>query len=127
MAGRQQGFYWKDDTLARALEANIKTFPAKLDRAITSAVEFQATRGESHMRGNAPWHDRTGNARAGLHTSTEHHPMVRHSIIFAHGVDYGIWLEISHDGKYSIIPASLQHTGRELMALIGTLLGKLGT
>jgi hypothetical protein len=53
--------------------------------------------------------------------------MQRHRITFAHGVSYGIWLEIAHDGKYSIIPATLQQTGTELMRLIAGLLGKLGT
>ena len=94
---------------------------------MAAAIEFEATRGESYMRTNASWTDRTGNARAGLHTTTEHHPMERHSIIFAHGVSYGIWLEVSHDGKYAIIPQSLQHIGAEVMALISTVLGRLGT
>lgn len=122
MAGRQTGFYWQSETLFK----NMKTFPVKLDRAITSAVEYTASRGESAMRSNAPWNDQTGAARSGLHTSTEH-SRTRHTIIFAHSVPYGIWLEVRWSGRYAIIMPSVQDGGRELMQLLGGLLSRVGT
>lgn len=122
MAGRQKGFYWKQETLF----ADAAKFGPRLERAITSAVEFQATRSESYMRSNASWNDQTGNARSGLHTNTEHHGS-EHRIIFAHSVSYGIWLEIRWSGRYAIILPAVEQGGRELMTLLGTLLGRLGT
>jgi hypothetical protein len=127
MAGAQKGFYWKADTLNAVLRRNVKAFPVTLDRAVTAAVEYQATKAETYMRTRASWTDRTGNARNGLHTSTQHQAMHRHRIICAHGVSYGIWLEVRFSGRYSIVPETVQVQGKELMALIGGLLGRLGT
>lgn len=116
------GFYWTSENLFK----NTKTFPVKLHRAITSAVEYQATKSESAMRSGAPWNDQTGAARSGLHTETSHSGH-SHTIIFAHSVSYGIWLEVRFSGRYAIILPSVQSGGQELMALLGNLLGRLGT
>lgn len=120
MAGRQTGFYWKSDTL----RPQVKGFPQRVDRAITAAVEYTATRGEAAMKRGAPWQDQTGNARSGLHTSTEHSPKL-HRIIFAHSVPYGIWLEVRWSGRYQIIVPTIKAEGAKLMALLGKLIGGL--
>ncbi len=124
MAGKQQGFYWKADTLTK-LAKNTKHFPASLDRAVTAAVEYQATRAEGFMKREAPWTDRTSNARNGLFTATQHTPGVSHKIICAHSVPYGIWLEVRFSGKYAIIPKTLKEQGDELMRLVNKLLSGL--
>lgn len=125
MAGRQKGFHWTAGSLEK-LQGNVRAYPVAVNRAITAAVEYGATRGESAMRANAPWTDRTGNARGGLFTVPVHEA-TRHRIIFSHGVPYGIWLEVTHSGRYQIIMPTVVDTGREVMALIGKILGGLGT
>lgn len=51
---------------------------------------------------NAPWTDRTGEARRTLGGEVvidgKHYVCV-----FGHGVDYGIWLEVSNNGQYGIV------------------------
>jgi hypothetical protein len=121
MASRA-GFTWTDESLFR----NVKTLPVKLQRGITAAVEYQASKSESVMRANAPWHDQTGAARSGLHTETKH-TAKSHTIIFAHSVPYGIWLEVRFSGRYAIIMPSVESGGRELMTLLGGVLGRMGT
>lgn len=121
MAGRQVGFHWKSDTL----RPNVRGFDARAERAITAAIEYGATTGERYMKTNARWTDQTGNARAGLHTSTEHTPRV-HRIIFAHAVHYGIWLETRWSGRYQIIVPAVQRTGIQVMGLLQKLFGGLG-
>lgn len=116
MAGRQKSFSWKTDTLTTSL----KNAPKRIDRAVTAAVEYQATRSENYMRKNAPWNDQTTNARNGL-TATPIHAGDTHIINLSHSVPYGIWLEVRWSGKYGIIPQSVRQGGMELMALLSKL------
>lgn len=115
-----RGFHWKSEALFR----NVHDFPKALDRAVTSATEYGATFGESHMRANAPWTDRTGAARATLSATASHNPGKSHSIILSHGVHYGIWLEVKHSGRYAIVVPSLTVVGRKVMGLIDDLLSR---
>lgn len=120
MAGRQASFSWTSDNLTK----NLKTMPDKLDRALAAAVEYAATRSESSMKAKAIWKDQTGNARAGLHT-TPFHEGKTHGYHLAHGVPYGIWLEVRWDGRYGIIPQATQEGGMMVMSLITKLLAGL--
>jgi len=120
MAGRQASFQWNSDNLTK----NLKILPSKLDRALAAAVEYAATRSEASMRQNAPWTDRTSNARNGLHT-VPFHDGKNHGYHLAHGVPYGIWLEVRWDGRYGIIPQSVQEGGMMVMSLMTKLLAGL--
>lgn len=119
MAGRAR-FTWTSDQLFK----NTKVLPQKLDRALAAAVEFAATRSENSMKNNAPWTDRTSNARNGLHTIPFHQGKT-HGYHLAHGVPYGIWLEVRWDGRYGIIPQSVQEGGMMVMSLMTKLLAGL--
>jgi hypothetical protein len=106
------------------LLTNIRQLDSRVTRMLTAAIEYHATRGEATMRRSAKWKDRTTNARNGLHTSTQH-SSTKHSIIFAHGVSYGIWLEVRWAGRYAVIQPSMTKTGAELMTTIGGALGRI--
>lgn len=121
MAGSQGSFRWKSDTLTK----NMKSFPKKWDRAVIAAVEFTATRGEAYMRTNARWRDQTSNARTGLHTVPTHEGK-QHRILFAHSMNYGIWLETRFSGRYAIIMPSVLKNGQDLMRVLSKLLAGLG-
>lgn len=120
MAGRQSGFYWKSDTLT----GNVKAMPSKIDRALAAAVEYAATKSEGYMKTNAPWTDQTSNARNGLNTQPFHEGKT-HGYHLAHGVPYGIWLEVRWDGRYGIIPQATQQGGMMVMSLMTKLLAGL--
>jgi len=113
-------FRYRDGELKR----NIDELDRKVDMGVRIIVDMNASRGESFMKTNAPWTDRTGAARAGLHTSTAHSPS-EHSILFAHTMDYGIWLEVKNSGEYEIIMPSVKHTGRQLMGDLNHLFRRL--
>jgi len=74
---------------------------------------------EGYAKVNAPWQDRTGHARQGLHSGVE----IRGDqfvLYLSHGVEYGIWLEIAckpaelreilwdQPGPYAIVDPTLQ-------------------
>lgn len=57
---------------------------------------------EGYSKSHAPWTDRTGHARQSLHGGVD----VRGDqqvLYLSHGVEYGIWLELAHSGKYAIV------------------------
>ena len=57
---------------------------------------------EQYMKDNAPWKDRTGNARAYLNATVlmEENKM---TIRLSHGAEYGVYLEYAHGAKYAIL------------------------
>ena len=63
---------------------------------------------ENWMKQNAPWTDRTGNARAALWA--EAFDFVDTVVIaFGHGVDYGTFLELANAGNYAVITPALDN------------------
>lgn len=120
MAGNQKSFRWNSTTLFK----NVETLAPKLDRALAAAVEYAATRSENYMKKNASWQDQTSNARNGLNT-VPFHQGTTHGYHLAHGVPYGIWLEVRWDGRYGIIPQATQQGGMMVMSLMTKLLAGL--
>lgn len=69
---------------------------------------------ENYAKQNAPWTDRTGDARERLHATVEETGPIG-TIVLSHGVDYGIWLEVANQGRYSIIPETIEVVGPLVM------------
>ena len=74
---------------------------------------------------NAPWTDRTGNARAGLHSGVEIGEDFW-ELYVAHSVFYGIYLETRWSGKYQILAPTILMIGTQLIARIGKVLESVG-
>lgn len=55
------------------------------------------------MQENAAWEDRTSNARQTLSAEVERLAEAAVEILMAHGMDYGIFLELAHGGRWAII------------------------
>ena len=54
-------------------------------------------------RAHDVWHKQSGLARAGLHGgSFWQNPFIL-MIFIAHGMDYGVYLELAHDRKYALL------------------------
>lgn len=116
----RSGFRWTSNNLSTTLT----NATPRIERAVTSALGYQATRSENYMRSNAKWTDRTANARNGLRAWPVHN-RDEYVIILAHSVPYGIWLEVRWSGKYGIIPDAVRTGGAELMALLTKLFSGL--
>jgi len=114
------GFHWTEDTLSIGL----KEFTPKLEHRIGLLVDYYAPRTQSYARSNAPWKDRTGNARNGLFADATHgHDL--HEIVLRHSVPYGIWLEVRFEGKYAIIVPTIKHMFPELMKSMNGLIARM--
>ena len=63
---------------------------------------------ENWMKENAPWTDRTGNARQALNVDVTQE-LANIIIQLQHGVEYGFWLEVKNQGKWGILAPAIDH------------------
>jgi hypothetical protein len=109
------------------LSPNLKSFPKDLRGRIGLYMKGQSTRVQDYARRNAPWTDRTSNARNGLFAQYNGDLAGdRHVIRVYHTVPYGIWLEIRWAGKYAIIFPTVQSEGARILAGMNKLIEKSG-
>lgn len=105
------GVTWDSRDLARKLFE----VPEKADRALTAIVHLYSPRVEAHAKTNAPWTDRTSNARNGLFARPVTDKGRRYAVVLAHTVNYGIWLEIRNAGRYAVINPTVNTMGPQVM------------
>ncbi len=79
--------------------------------------QFFAAKMEAHAKRHASWTDRTSNARQTLFgvSAKEGENVV---VILSHGVDYGVFLELAHQGNFAIIGPTLQQHYSEIMEAV---------
>lgn len=63
---------------------------------------------ESYAQDNAPWDDRTGEARDGLQTTVEDNGDEFELILYNES-EHGIWLEIAMQQRFQIIMPTIEH------------------
>lgn len=98
------GFFILGDSLSSLLGAGLQE-----DEAL-GVAESMASEIESDAQQNAPWSNRTGDARDGLvaEASMEGGDIV---VTLMHTVDYGEWLETIQSGRFAIIMPTLDKYG----------------
>lgn len=100
--------------------------PSKADIAIRMYAEQGALKLQNSAQENRKWTDRTSQARQRL-KGFVNVLSTGYRLNLAHGVDYGIWLELAHEKKYSIIPQTIRYVGTfEIMPGFEHLLDRLG-
>ena len=103
-------FKWKTNTLI----TNLADFDVKTKAAVGLYGDTVAKKLEASAKANRPWTDRSGRARQSLNGDSEWvGNKVRVSL--AHGVAYGIWLELCNEGKYSIIMPTINKEAPAVM------------
>ncbi len=101
---------YDDEELSR----NLRNFDDIFDRMMRVIIDYHSMAGVRDMKQNAPWTDRTGAARSGLFTVTEH-GNGHYTIVFSHTMHYGFWLEVKFSGRDAIIMPTVKSRGRALM------------
>ena len=86
----------------------------------TKASELQAK-----MQVNRPWTDRTGLAKTLLNAKVSQPSLTIVRITLAHGVNYGIWLELAHEKNYAIIAPTIREDGPRIVEDLNNLMSKL--
>ena len=95
---------------ASGLINGLLDFESRFDAAVRMYAEQSALKLQDSAKENRRWTDRTGNARNRLNGSVSKLAN-GYNLILAHGVDYGIWLELANEKKYSIIPETIEYVG----------------
>lgn len=93
------------------LENGLKQFQSRALAAIEMKVSTKyVPKLRESAQINARWENQTGEARRRLNASYE---MVAngYKLILAHGVNYGIWLELAHEKRYAIIMETIDSVG----------------
>lgn len=91
-------------------------------RGVRAIADRYAPEIEAYMKANAIWTDRTGNARQSLSAEVEDATRDMVQIILAHGVDYGIFLELANGGAYQIIAPTIDVFGPRIWADVRAML-----
>lgn len=115
----------KFDYDSSKLGQNMEKFAQKIGAAVlvfanTKAVKLQAT-----MKRNRPWTDRTGMAKATLRTTVTRPNENTIRITLAHGVSYGIWLELAHEKRFAIIKPTLEREAPKVVDDLASLMSKI--
>lgn len=116
--GKGGGIRWLTNPFAGNGKAG--RFIIHMSVGLAAFTKGFARKVEEYAKDNAPWDDRTGDARDGLKAVGEQR-LVTYTITLFHTVDYGIWLEVRWDGKYAIILPTLEHMGPQFMAELAAL------
>lgn len=90
--------------------AGLSDLDSASDKAIRVYAEQGALKLQNFAKENRKWTDRTGQARQRLHGYVGEIPE-GYRISLAHGVDYGIFLELANERRFSIIPQSIEYVG----------------
>lgn len=111
---------WTSDTLTHGLV----WFKRNVDDQIQEELEEFAEECETHMKQEAPWEDRSGDARDGL-TATAYLRGDVHGVLLAHGEPYGRFLELRFGGRDAIVIPTLEEKGPQLMRRLHGLYGRV--
>lgn len=112
---------YQSSTLNKGLDKmSMKLGAVVLMYSATKASELQAK-----MKLNRPWTDRTGMAKATLSAKVSQPSKEIVRITLAHGVQYGIWLELAHEKNYAIIAPIVREEGPRIVEDLDNLMSKL--
>lgn len=118
------GYYWVV-TPEQAFGELALAYGQSIHRAVSQLAQRYAPVMENWMKENAPWTDRTANARQGLYTEvTENIARTMIAIILSHGVHYGLFLEVKQAGKYAIVNPAIDYWGPKIWADVRAMLGR---
>ena len=95
------------ETLAAAIEK----YGDRVITAVTAVAGRVAAEMANSAKANAPWTDRTANARTGIFGTAERDMAAQVVTIFlSHGaaIDYGVFLELAHGSSFAIIMRTIE-------------------
>jgi hypothetical protein len=96
-------------TPTQAFVPMTQAYIARIHLGLYRLAQSYAPRIEAWMKANAPWQDITGNLRQALFSDVIEIVNSAVIVILSHGLDYGVFLEMSRGGIWGIIGPALDH------------------
>lgn len=118
--GNRGGIVWT--TPPEQLARNITAYGDKVLTAVYAVAEYCAQAIQDDAKQNAPWQDRTSNARKMLQGEVDKLAEDVIAIYLIHGMDYGKWLELCNGGKYKIVMPTLEAHYNRVMTMLRSVL-----
>ena len=87
--------------------ANMYKWAAMKRAGIEGVSRVAAANAQNYARTHRIWQDQSGHARGMLNGGMYWETMAILKIFMAHGVEYGIYLELAHDRKYQILEEAI--------------------
>ena len=108
------------------MQTKLTKLSTKATAAMLMILATKAKSVESEMKSNRPWTDRTGQAKATLNVTVSQPAATVLRMTLAHGVDYGIWLELAHNKNWAIVKPTLDKEAPKVLNSLNGFLDKLG-
>lgn len=114
------GFGWAWEGLDGVINLP-QRFEQAIGTGVANTVKDIAQEMEAYAKENAPWDDRTGDARGGLKTVVVE-DAVNHtySIFLGYSVDYGVYLETANGGQFAVVKPTVERFAPVLAARVRT-------
>jgi len=88
--------------------ANMDEYGRRVKAALVKVAQYWEPIIESAAKENAPWTDRTANARQGLRAFHQELTEGSVALYLKQSVDYGVFLELKNSGRYAVIMPTLE-------------------
>lgn len=104
-----------------SLAERVEEYGRRVTAAVTAVAQYVAAEMQNEAKATASWTDRTGNARSGLFGTAE--ASFAESVVtiyLSHGatIDYGVYLELAHAGRYAVIMRTMEGKLGELQSML---------
>jgi len=119
MPQQKAGIRWR--TPPSELATAIQRYGDRVLQAVAAVAQYVATQMQNQAKADAPWTDRTGNARTGLFGTSEADFGAKVVTIYlSHGatISYGVWLELAASGKWGVIMRTMESHYEPLMQML---------
>ena len=118
-SGAKAGIRWS--TPPSVLADAIDRYGDRVLQTVAAIAQYAATQMQNDAKAHAAWTDRTGNARTGLFGTSEADFAEKVVTIYlSHGatIDYGVWLELAHSGRYAVVMRTMPAHYEPLLQLL---------
>ena len=118
-------FRYNESTLSKNLDA----WASHAGEVILKYAETRAQKIDDWQKNlpyhGDPWTEHTGNAKNRFRVSVSQPAENKLRITMAHGVKYGVFLELKNEKRFAVIPRMLQKFGPEVLEEMSTIMTKL--
>lgn len=112
---------YKESTLNK----NLDKMSTKIGALVLMYAATKASKIQANMKLKRPWTDRTGMAKATLNAKVSQPNDVTIRITLAHGVDYGVWLELAHEKRFAIIAPTVREEAPRIVGDLQNIMSKI--